>query len=92
LENKPSRKEPDAVSGDSVSNPGKGMRHYDFDFSDEARERRAEERAEFPRKRRPAGCRDRMCGATDCPNCFPSSWDQEKDEPEEEGGEEPEEE
>ena len=23
-------------------------------------------------------CTDRMCGATDCPNCFPSSYDAEE--------------
>ena len=35
-----------------------------------------------PEPRKPAGCRgwasyDGPCGATDCPSCYPGSWDQE---------------
>lgn len=26
------------------------------------------------RTRKPIRCSDRMCGALDCPNCYPANW------------------
>jgi len=42
---------------------------------------------EEPAPRRPRGCRgwaayDGPCGATDCPTCYPGSWDSRDDEEE----------
>ncbi len=51
----------------------------DEDWLDAAAERLAEAREEFREPKRWRGCRDRMCGATDCPTCFPTSYDQEKE-------------
>ncbi len=50
------------------------------DWYDEQAERMAEARAEFGTRKRWRGCHDRMCGATDCPTCFPTSYDQEEEE------------
>ncbi len=51
-------------------------------FFDAAQERLQEAREEFGTRRRWRGCPDRMCGASDCPTCFPFSYD-EKEESEE---------
>ena len=54
-----------------------------FDDDDRNDDYRDELAAERKRKHWPR-CRDRMCGATDCPTCYPLSFDQ-GDEPEDEG-------
>jgi len=45
-------------------------RHEDDDCFDE---REDEDR---PRKKNYVSCKDRTCGALDCPSCFPSSYKQ----------------
>jgi hypothetical protein len=61
-------------------------------FFDAKSEACAEAREEFREYKRWRGCRDRMCGATDCPTCYPGSWDDDENSDEDEEDENTEEE
>ena len=64
---------------------------FEDEIFDAERERYEEAREEFRTHKRWRGCHDRMCGATDCPNCFPGSWDEEEQEENDEEIEDPDE-
>ena len=50
------------------------------EFFDAKREADEDARAEFRVRKRWGGCYNQMCGATDCPNCYPGSYDWEDEE------------
>ncbi len=50
------------------------MKYRLHEAFDPEQSKKEELQAEFPRTRRPHGCHDRMCGASDCPTCYPGSW------------------
>ena len=51
-----------------------------FDYGDYDYEPPDDGRPEPPPKKRRYACRDRMCGALDCDNCYPGGEDRDEEE------------